>query len=50
MSSIKSVEVWWGDRMIGRLALTREGLCAFHYPAEQLSAGMSISPFELPFQ
>ncbi len=50
MNNIKSVEVWWNDRLVGRLALTREGLCAFEYSAEQLASGISISPFELPLR
>lgn len=50
MNSIKSVEVWWSDRLVGRLALTREGLCAFEYSAAQLSSGVSVSPFELPLR
>ena len=50
MNSIKSVEVWWDGHLVGRLALTREGLCAFEYSAEQLASGVSISPFELPLR
>ena len=42
MNSIKSVEVWWDGRLVGRLALTREGLCAFEYSAEQLASGVSL--------
>ena len=50
MNSIKSVEVWWDGNLIGRLALTSKGLCAFEYSAEQLASGVSISPFELPLR
>ena len=50
MNSIKSVEIWWDGLLVGRLALTREGLCAFEYSAEQLASGVSISPFELPLR
>lgn len=50
MNNIKSVEVWWDGQLVGRLALTREGLCAFEYSAEQLASGISISPFELPLR
>ena len=39
MNNIKSVEVRWEDRSVGRLAMTREGLCAFEYSAEQLASG-----------
>lgn len=34
--------------MVGRIALTKEGLCAFEYSAEWLNTGFSISPFDLP--
>ncbi len=50
MNRINVVEVWWEGQMIGRLALTKEGLCAFEYTAEHLSNGVSISPFELPLR
>lgn len=50
MNSIQSVEVRWDGRLVGRLALTREGLCAFEYSPEQLASGVSISPFELPLR
>ena len=50
MNNLKSVEIWWDGRLVGRLALTREGLCAFEYSAEQLASGVSISPFELPLR
>jgi serine/threonine-protein kinase HipA len=50
MSDIKAVEVFWDDRLVGRLALTKEGLCAFEYSSEQLAAGVSVSPFELPLR
>ena len=50
MNSIQSVEVRWDGHLVGRLALTREGLCAFEYSPEQLASGVSISPFELPLR
>lgn len=50
MNNITSVEVRWEGRPVGRLAMTREGLCAFEYSAEQLASGVSISPFELPLR
>ncbi len=50
MSSVKQIEVIYGKRQVGRLALTKEGLCAFEYSAEWLSTGFSISPFELPLR
>lgn len=48
MNNIKQIEVIYHDRPVGRLALTKEGLCAFEYFAEWLQTGFSISPFELP--
>lgn len=48
MNRIKTVGVWWDNSLVGRMVLTREGLCAFEYSAEQLASGISISPFELP--
>ncbi len=47
MKKINVVEVWWQSRLVGRLALTKDGLCAFEYSAEHLQSGVSISPFEL---
>ena len=45
MNSIKQIEVIYADNIVGRLALTKEGLCAFEYTAEWLASGFSISPF-----
>ena len=50
MNSIKQIEVIYNNRLVGRLALTKAGLCAFEYSAEWLSSGFSISPFELPLR
>ncbi len=50
MNRIKLIEVFLGNRQVGRLALTREQLCAFQYAAGWLGSGFSISPFELPLQ
>ena len=50
MNSIKQVEVFCNGRPVGRLALTKERLCAFEYSADWLSSGFSISPFELPLR
>ena len=50
MNSIKQVEVFCNGRSVGRLALTKERLCAFEYSADWLSSGFSISPFELPLR
>ena len=50
MNSVKQVEVLYHNHLVGRLALTKEGLCAFEYAAEWLSTGFSISPLELPLR
>ena len=50
MNSIKQIEVIFNNLLVGRLALTKTGLCAFEYSAEWLSSGFSISPFELPLR
>lgn len=50
MNSIKQIEIIYGNRLAGRLALTKDGLCAFEYSAEWLNNGFSISPFELPLR
>ena len=50
MNSIKQIEVIYADHIVGRLALTKEGLCAFEYTDEWLASGFSISPFELPLR
>ena len=50
MNSIKQVEVFCNGRPVGRLALSKERLCAFEYSADWLSSGFSISPFELPLR
>lgn len=50
MNSIKQIEVVYADRVVGRLALTKDGLCAFEYSVEWLVSGFAISPFELPLR
>ena len=50
MNNIKQIEVIYDNRLVGRLALTKEGLCAFEYSVEWIGSGFSISPFELPLQ
>lgn len=50
MNNIKQIEVIYGQWIVGRLALTKEGLCAFEYSAEWLHTGFSIAPFELPLR
>lgn len=50
MNSIRQIEVRSDNRSIGRLALTKDGLCAFEYSPNWLRTGFSISPFELPLR
>lgn len=50
MSNLKQIEVICYNRLVGRLAMTKDGLCAFEYSAQWLTTGFSISPFELPLQ
>ena len=50
MNSIKQIEVVYENRLVGRLALTKDHLCAFEYSTEWISYGFSISPFELPLR
>lgn len=50
MAHIKKVEVLLEGRPVGRIAQTRDGLCAFEYAGEWLSNGFSISPLELPLR
>lgn len=50
MNSINQIEVIYDKRQVGRLALTKDKLCAFEYSADWQNRGFSISPFELPLK
>lgn len=50
MNNIKSINVLWNNKLVGNLALTSQGLCAFEYSTEFIASGTSISPFELPLK
>lgn len=51
MNNLSSVvSVFWNKHLVGRLALTPEGRCAFEYDASFISNGVSISPFFLPLR
>lgn len=50
MNSIRQIEVIYDNRPVGRMALLKDGLCAFEYSNEWLNSGFSISPFELPLR
>jgi len=38
------------DQIVGRLAMTKDRLCAFEYDSGWLANGFSISPFKLPLE
>ena len=50
MNSVRRIEVIYGNRLVGQLALANDGLCVFEYSAEWINGGFSISPFELPLR
>ena len=50
---IKEVDILtvkYNSKVIGRIALTPEGLAAFEYDKQWLEKGFSVSPFFLPLQ
>ena len=50
MKSPALIEVFQNQNRVGKLALTRDGVCAFEYDPEFLASGFSISPFVLPLE
>lgn len=50
MKKNKFLNVIYHSRNVGRLALTKENLCAFEYDSNWLLNGFSISPFSLPLE
>lgn len=50
MKTVKSVDVMYHDNLVGKLALTASGVCAFEYDASFIKTGFSISPLELPLK
>lgn len=50
MKKIELVEVYIYNELVGKIALTDKGLCAFEYSTTFLQKGFSISPFELPLK
>ena len=50
MDRIKSLNVYFGERLVGKMALYRERLAAFEYSDEWMADGFSISPFSLPLE
>lgn len=50
MKQINKLDVFYNNKIVGRLAMTKDRLCAFEYDAEWLRDGFSISPFKLPLE
>lgn len=50
MSSVKTLEVLFGGKKVGTLAVAGRAKIAFSYDAEWLKNGFSISPFSLPLK
>jgi serine/threonine-protein kinase HipA len=50
MDKVDVIEVFFNKRKVGRLAQTKNNLCAFEYDTDFLKSGFSISPFFLPLQ
>ena len=50
MKPSKGLEVYYKDRLVGKLALTADHKAAFQYSEQWLENGFSISPFSLPLK
>ncbi|MFA5513593.1 MAG: type II toxin-antitoxin system HipA family toxin [Sphaerochaetaceae bacterium] len=50
MKRTNLLSLYYQDILVGRLALTKESLCAFEYDLNWLQNGFSISPFKLPLE
>ena len=50
MKPNKGLEVYYKDRLVGKLALTADHKAAFQYSDQWLENGFSISPFSLPLK
>jgi len=50
MKKIELVEVYLEKNKVGRLAQTKDGICAFEYDTNYLAGGISIAPLELPLK
>jgi len=48
MDDISVVEVFLGEQLVGKLAMTPEALCAFEYDTDFLKEGTSVSPLYMP--
>ncbi len=50
MKTNKSLSVFYKERLVGKLAVSRQGKIAFEYDENWLETGFSISPFSLPLE
>lgn len=50
MRTDNTLQVFYGERRVGTLALTKKYKAAFEYDDEWLETGFSISPFSLPLK
>lgn len=50
MKTIKVLNVFYKNRHVGKMAMTRDGKAAFEYTDEWLESGFPISPFSLPLE
>ena len=50
MSKVSKLYVYFGNRLIGTMALYKDTLAAFEYSKDWLKDGFSISPFSLPLE
>ncbi len=48
MNNYKSLKVFYNEKSVGTLALTRDNLAAFEYDKQWIEEGFSISPYSLP--
>lgn len=50
MERVKSLQVYFDNKLVGTMALYQKRIGAFEYSQEWLSEGFSISPFSLPLE
>lgn len=50
LSAIDTLQVFMGDKEVGTLAATQDGLAAFQYSSQWIEEGYAISPFSLPLE
>jgi serine/threonine-protein kinase HipA len=50
VKKVSTIEVYFEDQQVGRLALAPDRRCLFEYEAGWIKNGFSISPFYLPLK